>query len=235
SDEPGTVDGKREALADWRCQLERALVGEFSHPLHAAFVHTTRQRAIPSGYFQEVIDGVEMDLEPARYEQFSDLYKYCYRVASVVGLACIHVWGFKDERAKELAVASGLAFQLTNILRDLKEDAGRGRVYLPQEDLRRFGYSEEQLFRSEQGQAFRALMHFEVDRARAYYDAAWPLARLLDPPGRAVFLVLTRTYRGLLEAIEKRDYDVYTSRVRLSPWRKLWLALQALPVRWGWL
>lgn len=235
SDEPGTVDGKRAALADWRCRLDRALAGEFSHPLHAAFAHTTRQHCIPSGYFHEVIDGVEMDLEPARYDQFSDLYKYCYRVASVVGLACIHVWGFHGERAKELAVASGIAFQLTNILRDLGEDAGRGRVYLPQEDLGRFGYCEEQLFRSEQGESFRALMRFEVERARGYYEAARPLARQLDPPGRAVFLVLTRTYRGLLEAIEKRDYDVYTSRVRLSPLRKVWLVLQALPVRWDWL
>src|SRR5206468_6986638 len=140
--------------------------------------------------FHQVIDGVEMDLEPVRFASFSDLYKYCYRVAAVVGLACIHIWGFRGERAGEYAVSNGIAFQLTNILRDLGEDAARGRVYLPREDLERFGYDEEALRRSERNAAFQDLMGFEAARARQFYDRSLPLAGLLRPAGRAVFQVM---------------------------------------------
>jgi phytoene synthase len=189
---------------------------------------------IPLDYIHSVLDGVEMDLEPVHFGTFADLRKYCYRVASAVGLACIHIWGFADQEALEFAEKAGIAFQLTNILRDLAEDAARGRVYLPQEDLDRFGYRAGQLGRGERNEAFRALMRFQVQRAREYYDAAMPLTRLLPPPGRAVFWVMARTYRGLLDAIERRDYDVYSRRVRLSSWRKLFLALRALPLRWDW-
>jgi phytoene synthase len=174
-----------------------------------------------------------MDLEPVRYDTFADLYPYCYRVASAVGLSCIHIWGFERPEAKCYAESAGIAFQMTNILRDLAEDAARERVYLPREDLDRFGYTVEQLYRGERGGNFRRLMRFEVERARSYYEAARPLGGLLRPAGRAVYLVMARTYGGLLEAIEKRDYDVFSKRVRLSRWRKLWLALSALPVRWG--
>src|SRR5262249_35722932 len=207
-------------LDAWRAQLDRALAGENPHRLHAALHHAVRTYAIPREYLVAVLDGVCMDLAPVRYETFADLYGYCYRVASAVGLACIHIWGFADERGLKHAEAAGIAFQLTNILRDLGEDAARGRVYLPSEDLKRFGYSSEQLSRGERNEAFRALMRFEVERARSYYEAGQPLAALLQPPGRAVFQVMTRTYRGLLEAIERRDYDVFSRRVRLSKWHK---------------
>src|SRR5205807_558151 len=119
----------------------------------------------PPEYLLAVVEGVCMDLEPVRYATFADLKRYCYHVASVVGLACIHVWGFADERAKVLAEDAGVAFQLTNILRDLREDAERGRVYLPEEDLQRFGYSIEALARGERNEQFRALMRFQVERA----------------------------------------------------------------------
>src|SRR5262249_36067571 len=152
---------------------------------------------------------------------FAELRLYCYRVASAVGLACIHIWGCRDERARAFAEDAGYAFQLTNILRDLGEDAGRGRVYLPHDELARFGYDAGRLARGERDDNFRALMRFQVERARGYYDASWPLVPLLPPAGRAVFLVMARTYRGLLELIEQRDYDVFSSRVRLSTWRKL--------------
>jgi phytoene synthase len=133
----------------------------------------------------------------------------------------------------EYAESAGIAFQLTNILRDLGEDAARGRVYLPQEELSRFRYDAADLAKGKRDDRYRALMRFQVQRADQFYDAAEPLAQLLPPPGRAVFLVLTRTYRGLLRAIEARDYDVFSSRVTLSRWRKWLLALRALPVRWG--
>jgi len=233
SDGPGSFAEKRALLDDWRRQLDLALAGTYTHCLHAALHHTTHAHGIPRQYLIDVLDGVGMDLGPVRYDTFADLYPYCYRVASAVGLACIHVWGFARDEAKAPAEAAGLAFQLTNILRDLAEDAARGRVYLPREDLERFGYTEEQLRRGDRDERFRRLMRFQVERARSYYEAARPLAGLLRPAGRAVFLVMARTYRGLLEAIEQRDYDVFSGRVRLSRWHKMWLALRALPVRWG--
>ncbi len=233
SDDPGPVDEKRASLGAWRTQLERALGGEPSHALHPALADTVRTYGIPAVYLHDVLDGVSMDLDRARYGTFTELYGYCYRVASAVGLACIHIWGFDGEEAKGPAEAAGIALQLTNILRDLGEDAGRGRIYLPLEDLARFGYPEEALGRGERNEAFRALMRFEVDRARGYYEAARSLEPRLRPPGRAVFRVMTRTYRGLLEEIERRDYDVFSQRVRLGRWHKAWLAVQALPVRWA--
>jgi phytoene synthase len=228
------VSDKQNRLADWRCQFERALAGDYTHLIHPAFHHTVAAYGIPTQYLHHVIDGVEMDLKIASYASFVDLYQYCFRVASAVGLACIHIWGFTDERAKQYAEKAGIAFQLTNILRDLGEDAVRGRIYLPTEDLDLFGYSAEKLTRGELDERFRSLMRFQVERARGYYEQSEPLAPLLPSPGRAVFQVMTRTYRGLLDAIESRDYDVFSSRVCLSPWRKMGLVVQALPVRLGW-
>jgi 15-cis-phytoene synthase len=234
TDDEGTCDDKRMELGAWRGQLDAALAGEDSHPLHPAFRHTVHHYRIPHAYLEAVLDGVAMDLDTDHYETFADLYRYCYRVASAVGLCCIHIWGFTGKQALEFAEAAGIALQLTNILRDLGEDAGRGRVYLPREDLRRFGYAEESLAGQVRDERFRELMRFQVARAESYYTAAQPLVAALQPAGRAVFLVMLRTYHGLLDAIVKRDYDVFSSRVRLSRLHKLWLAARSLPVRWGW-
>ena len=234
SDGPGSPTGKQTALAAWRTAFTEAMAGTYSHPLHAALHHTVCAYAIPATYLHLVLDGVELDLVQDSYATFAELYGYCYRVASAVGLACIHIWGCTDERAVAYAESAGIALQLTNILRDLREDAARGRVYLPHEDLLRFGYPVAQLRRSEQDDHFRALMRFEVERCRHYYEAARPLSALLPPPGRAVFQVMLRTYRGLLDAIEQRAYDVFSSRIRLSSWRKLSLVVQAVPIRLGW-
>jgi phytoene synthase len=234
TDEPGEPADKRRALKTWQQELDLALAGVYTHPLHAAFHHTVRLHGIPREYFDAVLEGVSMDLDPVRFGTFDDLYGYCYRVASVVGLSCIHIWGFTDERAKTYAEAAGIAFQLTNILRDLGEDAARGRVYLPCEDLDRFGYDETALRRGERNAAFRALMQFEAERARQYYEQSQPLADLLHPPGRAVFQVMSRTYRALLEAIIAADFRVFDQRIAVSRWRKLWWVIRALPVRWGW-
>ncbi len=234
ADGPGAAEDKRRPLADWGRRLDEALRGDYSHPLHPAFHDAIRRFGVPPAYLHAVIDGVEMDLDAVRYETFADLYPYCYRVASAVGLACIHIWGFAGEQAKVHAEAAGVAFQLTNILRDLGEDAGRGRVYLPREDLERFGYNEEGLRRGVRDDRFRALMRFEAERAAGYYRAAEPLAGLLRPAGRAVFLTMLRTYQGLVEAIVRRDYDVFSSRVRLGRLHKLYLAARAVPMSWGW-
>jgi 15-cis-phytoene synthase len=234
SDEPGPTDVKRAQLGRWREALQQALGGHYRHTALPALHATVERYRIPLAYLEAVLDGVEMDLEPVIYPTFADLRLYCYRVASAVGLACIHVWGFHGEVAKQHAEDAGVAFQLTNILRDLGEDAARGRVYLPQEDLQHFGYDADGLRLGRRDEAFRALMRFEVQRARGYYDAAAPLVPLLAPAGRAVFLMMARTYRGLLDEIERRDFDVFGARVRLSRWRKLWFAARVLPVRFGW-
>jgi 15-cis-phytoene synthase len=233
SDQPGPVEEKRERLRQFRAGLDAAIAGSPSLPVHRALCDAMHRYAIPAKYLHSAIDGVEMDLTSVRYQTFADLEHYCYHVASVVGLTCIHIWGQSSSQAAALAIQAGTAFQLTNILRDLGEDAARGRIYLPRDDLDRFGYTAEELARGERNAAYRALLQFQVARAARYYDAAWPLAGLLPAPGRSVFLLMARTYRALLGAIEERDYDVFTRRVRVSRWRKLTLALAALPTRWG--
>jgi 15-cis-phytoene synthase len=235
SDEPGPVDVKRAMLGRWRAQLGQALAGDYRHIALPALHDAMVRYGVPRAYLDAVLDGVEMDLAPVAFATFAELRLYCYRVASAVGLACIHVWGFHGEQARQYAEDAGVAFQLTNILRDLGEDAARGRVYVPQEDLDRFGYDLDRLNRGERDDAFRALMRFEVQRAREYYDAGWQLVPLLAPAGRAVFLMMARTYRGLLDEIERRDYDVFSGRVRVSRWKKLALAASVLPVRFGWI
>jgi phytoene synthase len=235
ADAPGPAADKRPALDAWRESLHGALSGRHEHALFPALQHAVERYRIPRKYLDAAIDGVQMDLTIDRYDTFAELYVYCYRVASVVGLSCIHIWGCTAPEAVPYAEAAGIAFQLTNILRDLAEDATRGRIYLPREDLKRFDYSEDDLYRGRRDQRFLGLMRFETERAARYYHDAEPLTRWLPAPGRAVFQVMRNTYRALLEEIVRRDFDVFSGRVRLSRVHKLWLAAQALPVRWGWL
>jgi 15-cis-phytoene synthase len=231
SDEPMPTAVKRQQLADWRGGLHSALTGRYTHPSHAALHDAVAKYHIPPRYLEAVIDGVEMDLEPTVYRTFAELRNYCWHVASVVGLSCIHIWGYRGDSALSFAEDAGIAFQLTNILRDLGEDAARGRVYLPEEDLTRFSYTRARLEQGVCDASFHALMRFEVQRARAFYQSGWRLLPRLSPSGQAVFLMMARTYRGLLREIRSRDYDVFRSRVRVPRWKKLLFALAALPVR----
>lgn len=221
SDEP--LEVRQVQLRRWRASLERAIQGEFCDPLMPALADTARRYRVPTEYLFDSLAGVEMDLEPRRYETFEELRQYCYRVASVVGLSCIHVWGYRGREAIPPAVACGVAFQLTNILRDLPEDARRGRLYLPREDLRRFNYHEEQLRRGERNSHFYALMQFEIDRAEQLYQQAAGLEECLSPEGRRCFRLMRATYYALLEEIKRRRGDVFSRRVRLSRWKKLGL------------
>ena len=193
----------------------------------AAVVDVVRRYRIPEQYLFDVIDGVESDLEVRRFETFPQLEDYCYHVAGAVGLCCIHIWGFEGEQAERLAIDCGTAFQLTNVLRDLSEDAARGRIYLPQADLDRFGYSPQELRAGIRNSAFEALMKFEVERAREYYDRSAGLTACLSTPGRRIYTAMRDIYGGLLREIERRRYDVFTQRIRLSGFQKLKSALLA--------
>jgi phytoene synthase len=226
SDEPGA---NRAAIDRWRAEMEDALEGRFSgHPVWPAFYHTVRRFGIPHQYFREMIDGVLSDLEPRRFETFEQLYRYCYRVASVVGLTIIHIFGFDTRSALPLAEKCGVAFQLTNILRDIREDAERSRIYLPAEDLELFGVTDDDLRAGRRNQPFLRLMEFEAARARAYYRESRPLLDLIHPRSRASLLALITIYSRLLERIEGSNYDVFRRRVRLPLWEKSWIVWRAL-------
>jgi phytoene synthase len=218
------VEARRTALADWRRSLDRGLNGIYDSPVFPALADTVDRYRLPPDYLHALIDGVEMDLDRSRYETFDDLRDYCYKVASVVGLCCIRIWGFTDERAAEPAIKCGIALQLTNILRDLKEDAAADRIYLPQDDLRRFDYTCDDLRRGLVDERFRALMRFQVERAEGFYDQAAELDRWLSPDGRTAFGTMTGIYRGLLDEIKRLDGDVFRHRVRLTTWHKLRIA-----------
>jgi phytoene synthase len=226
SDEPGA---RRMPLDRWRAEMDEALEGRFSgHPVWPAFHHTVRRFGIPHQYFREMIEGVASDLGPRRFETFEDLYHYCYQVASVVGLTIIHIFGFDTPSALPLAEKCGVAFQLTNILRDIREDAERGRIYLPLKDLRRFGVTEEDLCRGNRNDAFLALMGFEAARARVYYRASQELLELVHPRSRPSLWALMSIYSRLLDRIERTNYDVFRRRVRLSALEKSWIIVRAL-------
>ena len=226
SDEPGAT---RAAIDRWRAEMEDAIEGRFSgKPVWPAFHHTVRRFGIPHEYFREMIEGVASDLEPRRFQTFDELYRYCYQVASVVGLTIIHIFGFDTRSALPLAEKCGVAFQLTNILRDIREDAGNGRVYLPLEDLERFGVTEEDLRAGNRSDAFLQLMRFEAARARVYYTESAPLLDLIHPRSRPSLWALVSIYSGLLDRIERTNYDVFARRVRLSSLEKSWIVVRAL-------
>jgi phytoene synthase len=223
SDEQG---GSRAAIERWRAELDEALAGRLPpNPLWPAFHHAVTRYKIPPEYFHQMIEGVSSDLEPRRIATFDELYQYCYKVASVVGLTIIHIFGFDSPRALELAEKCGIAFQLTNILRDVREDAELGRVYLPAEDLARFGVDPARL---EHDQRFVELMRFEAARARRHYDESWPLLDLIQARSRPSLWALMRIYSRLLERIERSGYDVLRRRISLPAWEKLSIVGRAL-------
>jgi phytoene synthase len=189
-------------------------------PLVPALRDTIQRFSISSEPFEELLAGMEMDLVNKSYDTFEELYLYCYRAAAVVGLVCIQIFGYEENTAvSDLAIKLGIAMQLTNILRDVQEDLRRGRIYIPAEDLLRFDYSKEDLARGVADDRFRALMTFEVARAREYFHAAEPLYPLILPESRYCPVLLMRFYSRILDLIERQDYDVLHRRPRL-PWHE---------------
>ncbi len=248
ADGPESVSTRRSALSRWRASLSDALAGRSlgtttGEPHHRvlgdgddtaaegflpAVADAIRRFGIPRACFDQAVDGAEMDLDQQSYETFDELLQYCQRVASAVGRACIHIWGFRDERALEPARKCGIAFQLTNILRDLKEDAARGRVYLPQEDLRRFGYTAEDLAAGTADERFDRLLDFQIERAERFYREGVKLIDWLGRDGQRVFGMMASLYHALLEEIRHHGRDVLTGRVSLGRFKKLRLAARWL-------
>lgn len=227
SDDPATVDAGA-SLEAWRMELDRALAGDFGeHPAWPALEHAVRRYGIPPEYLHVMIDGVSSDIGARRMATFDELYRYCYQVASVVGLTVIHIFGFHSEQAPPLAEKCGVAFQLTNILRDVKEDLGLGRLYLPREDLERFGVEERALMEGRRTEAVVELLRFEAARAREYYRESEALVPLIDVRSRPSLWALREIYRRLLERIERSRFDVFSRRIRVPTWEKLAIVARA--------
>ncbi len=212
-------------LEKWRAELNNLYAGKPSMPIGHKLQRLLERFPIPKDYFEEMINGCEMDLYRHRYETFDDLYQYCYRVAAIAGLMCIEIFSYSSPRTKDYAINLGIALQLTNILRDLKEDADRGRIYLPQEDLLRFGYSENDLRNQIINDRFTELMKFECARARNYYNLAADYLPEEDRPTLTAAITMGKIYYRLLEQIEQVNYDVYNHRVRLHRPERFLIAL----------
>jgi len=232
SDDPSIpADQRREKLAAWIEGLRRVVDGERTDdPVFMALADAQKTFNIPLDLLEKLVQGTAMDLptQPAcgdemrlHYETFEELYDYCYHVASVVGLVCIRIFGYRDPRAEKLAEQTGVAFQLTNIIRDVKEDSQLGRVYLPYEDLRRFSVDPKALTNGNAAATFRPVLEFEAQRARELYHAADELLPLIDDDSQPALWTLVQIYHRLLDRIAERGYDVFTEKVRLSTAEKL--------------
>ena len=237
ADAPGPLHYKRDQLKHWRDELENCYSGSPTRLVTRALGHTIRKYPIPRRYFEELLTGVEMDLTVQRYASFDDLKVYCYRVASAVGLACLEIFGYRHDGVRTYAGNLGIALQLTNILRDVREDAERGRIYLPQEDLVAFDVTENDVFRRRYTESFAALMRFQQDRILAHYRKA---ASSLLPGDRAALMapeIMAAIYRATLHKMRRRGFNVFRGRTRLSGLRKICIGLGtflSLCIRDGW-
>jgi 15-cis-phytoene synthase len=236
SDDPGLDPRqKREKLVEWLEAATQVFAGKpTDDPVLMALADAQKRFNVPPQLFEKLVQGTSMDLDiPATADApavvcgtFDDLKHYCYYVASIVGLVCIRIFGYEDKKAEFLAEDCGLAFQLTNIIRDVKEDAGMGRIYIPAEDLARFSVAPEQLsparlLDAAQSQQLRPVLEYEADRARRYYESAKWLMELIEEDSRPALWVLVEIYSRLLKKITARNYDVFTERVSLTFWEKL--------------
>lgn len=215
-------------LAWWRDEIGRFAAGTPEHPATRALHETPRGRGIPPALLLEIVDGMAMDLDFTRYPDFKSLHLYCYRVAGVVGEIAAQIFGGSrgahDRDIRRYAHELGLAFQLTNIIRDVGEDARRGRIYLPQDELARFGVSESDILNGVATPQFRALMQHQFERASAHYESAFAALPASERRAQRPGLVMAAIYRTLLDEIHRDDFPVLNARVSLTPLRKLWLA-----------
>jgi len=223
---PGRLEAS-EALLKWTTEIINMFQGNPSHPITIDLKQYIDRHSIPQKYFLDLIKGVEMDLTKNRYHTFDELHRYCYKVASVVGLICAEVFGYQNAVTLGYAVDLGIALQLTNILRDIKADAANGRIYLPLEDLKRFGYAEEDLFSSIYNQAFVEMMRFEAARAWSYYKRAEETLPKEDRKAMVAAEIMRAIYSTLLRKIENSNYDVFSAPPQLLKPYKLYIAFKA--------
>ncbi|MDE2799507.1 MAG: presqualene diphosphate synthase HpnD [Gemmatimonadota bacterium] len=222
-------------LEAWREQLHACYEGSATHPIAQNLQGVLRDFPIPKAHFLALIEGVEMDLTKNRYATFDELREYCYRVASVVGLICIEIFGYRNSQTREYAVNLGLALQLTNILRDVHTDWQQDRIYLPGEEMVRFGYPEEALARGDYNAAFVDLMRFQAQRAWDYYQKAEELLPAEDQTAMFSAQIMGKIYAQLLVKIQRANYDVFGTSVRLNNLHKLGIALRYwLGSRFAW-
>jgi len=211
-------------LAWWRQEIAGLFAGNPQHPVTRALQPALAPFGITAERLDEIIDGMEMDLTQTRYLDFVGLERYCYHVAGVVGLLAAGIFGYKDARTLDYAKNLGTAFQLTNIIRDVGEDARKNRIYLPMEDLQRFHVTAADILNARRGEAFVALMRFQVERAQSYYDKALAALPAADRRAQRPGLIMAAIYRALLVEIEREGFQVLQQRTSLTPLRKLWLA-----------
>lgn len=214
----------RTKLSWWREELDRLYAGNPGHPVTRALAEPIRSFDLPQTHLVEIIAGMEMDLEYDAYPSFTELSLYCHRVAGVVGLMAAAIFGYTDHGTERYASDLGLAFQLTNILRDVREDADRGRIYIPLDELKRFNVEPEALRHGRTDERIRDLFAFQAERARGYYQRAFAHLPEADRPAQRSGLIMAAIYRTLLDEIERDGYRVLEHRIRLTPLRKLWIA-----------
>lgn len=218
-------DVKFEKLGKWRIELEKAINGHSDYPLLNKVAAIIKQFNIPLDPFFELIIGMEMDLNQKRYLSFEDLTKYCYRVASTVGLMCIEIFGYKNKSAKDYAINLGLAMQLTNIIRDVGRDSENGRIYIPQIDMRNYNYTEEELFKKSYNDNFKSLMNFEADRAKYFFNKANESLDFDDKPSMFPARAMQHIYTKLLQKIEVANYNVLNKKIRVGTFEKAAISL----------
>jgi phytoene synthase len=223
-DEISDPGAARSSLAWWAQEIERVYAGQPQHPVGQALAPVVREFGLERALLGEIIEGMRMDLDYNRYPDFATLEVYCHRVAGVVGLLSARIFGHTDPRTLEFARTLGLAFQLTNILRDVGEDVRRNRIYLPLDELQRFGLSVDDLINLRDDERFARLMQFQIERARACYTRALALLPAVDRKAQRPGLIMAAIYRTLLDEIEAGGARVLRERTALTPLRKLWIA-----------
>jgi 15-cis-phytoene synthase len=216
---------KHEKLHKWRLELEKALDGHSEYNLLNKLGSTISQFDIPVEPFFDLLRGMEMDLNRKKYVTFEDLSAYCYCVASSVGLMCIEIFGYKHKSARDFAINLGIALQLTNILRDIKKDAQKGRIYLPAEDMKRFNYTEADVYNMNYNSAFKALMEYEAARAKEFFNNANKALNLDDKAAMFAARAMQHIYYKMLAKIEKANYDVYNNNIKVSGIEKVGISL----------
>ncbi len=225
-DEVTELDIARKKLLFWRSELHETSKGRPSHPVMRALAPAIARYGIPFNDLSTVIDGMQMDLETTRYTTWDELAEYCHRVAGVVGTMSARIFGFQNSQTLEYAHALGIAFQLTNIIRDVGEDARRGRIYLPLADLALFRVAQSELLKGHAGEGFMPLMRMQTQRARDLYATAFASLPAQDRAAQRPGLIMAAIYQKVLDRVEKEHYPVLTRRVSLSPLTKLFIALR---------